>query len=177
MSAVPSVLVTEREYLTNPVYEHAEFVDGVIVERFVGKKKHAQIQLQCGALLLTFKSAQIFVGTELHCRLEVRGKTVYRIPDVAATRNGVFNEDQVLVGGPTLAVEVQSPGDSVANLIRKAQDYFLNGSQIVWIVLPDEESVLVLEPNQTPSAFTKGQMLTAVPLSPDLQIPVDSLFL
>lgn len=176
MSAAPHVLVTEREYLTNPTYQYAEFVDGVIVERNVGKKKHARIQARCAALLLACERDDVFTGTELHCRLEVRGKTVYRIPDVAATRNGVFNADDVLVGGPTLAVEVQSPGDTLTEMIRKAQDYFSNGTKVVWIVLPDEESVLVLEPNQTPAAYTREQTIRLDAFANPAEIAVDAIF-
>ena len=172
MSAAPHVLVTEREYLTNPVYEHAEFVDGVIVERNVGKKKHAEIQGLCFAAIRAAlpKGGEFYVGVELHCRLEVRGRAGYRIPNVAATQN------DVLVGGPTLAVEVQSPGDSLAQAIRKAQDYFANGTRMVWIVLPDEESVMVLEPNQTPAAYTREQSIAVGVFEAALEIAVDAIF-
>ena len=42
---------------------------------------------------------------------------------------------------PDLAVEIKSPGNSLAELRRKAAIYLRHGARLVWIVLPDTESV------------------------------------
>ena len=44
---------------------------------------------------------------------------------------------------PDIAVEIKSPNDSMAELRRKAAIYLENGSQLVWIVIPDTKSVEV----------------------------------
>ena len=44
---------------------------------------------------------------------------------------------------PNLAVEILSPTDTIHKAREKAELYLGNGSQLVWIVLPDEQSVEV----------------------------------
>ena len=44
---------------------------------------------------------------------------------------------------PDLAVEIKSPSNTLAELRRKAAIYLRHGSRLVWIILPDTESVEV----------------------------------
>ncbi len=44
---------------------------------------------------------------------------------------------------PDLAVEVKSPTDSKRAMRRKAEKYLENGTQIVWLVFPDEREIEV----------------------------------
>ena len=44
---------------------------------------------------------------------------------------------------PDIAVEIKSPSDSMAQMRRKAAIYLENGTQLVWIVIPDQRGVEV----------------------------------
>ncbi len=44
---------------------------------------------------------------------------------------------------PDLAVEIKSPSNTIAELHRKAGIYLRHGAQLVWIVMPDAQSVEV----------------------------------
>ncbi|MCY3799598.1 MAG: Uma2 family endonuclease [Chloroflexi bacterium] len=44
---------------------------------------------------------------------------------------------------PDLAVEIKSPSNSLAELRRKADIYLRHGTRLVWIIIPDSESVEV----------------------------------
>lgn len=44
---------------------------------------------------------------------------------------------------PDIAVEVQSPSNSLAELRRKAAIYLQHGTQLVWIILPDQQGAEV----------------------------------
>ena len=44
---------------------------------------------------------------------------------------------------PDLAVEIQSPSNTLAELRRKAAVYLANGTELVWLVLPDRAGVEV----------------------------------
>ncbi len=44
---------------------------------------------------------------------------------------------------PDLAVEIKSPSNTMAELHRKASIYLKHGAQLVWIVMPDAQSVEV----------------------------------
>ena len=115
-----------------------------------------------------------YVGTELHCRLRIGGKVRFRLPDLAVVL-GAFAEDY-LDRGPDLAVEIRSPEDSIASQLRKIDDYFLNGTKLAWLILPEEQSVLVLVPHAAPRTLVAGETLDGGDLLPDLRIPVADLF-
>ena len=44
---------------------------------------------------------------------------------------------------PDIAVEVQSPNNTLAELRRKAVIYLQNGTQLVWIIIPDSKGAEV----------------------------------
>ena len=44
---------------------------------------------------------------------------------------------------PDIAVEIKSPSDSMAQIRRKASIYLENGTQLVWIVMPEKQGVEV----------------------------------
>jgi len=64
---------------------------------------------------------------------------------------------------PDIAVEVQSPSNSLAELRRKAAIYLHHGTQLVWIILPEQRSAEVcrLDANgkiQTESIGAEGSL-------------------
>ncbi len=44
---------------------------------------------------------------------------------------------------PDLAVEIKSPSNTIAELRRKAAIYLRHGAQLIWIVMPDTQSIEV----------------------------------
>ena len=172
--ATPPVSI--EEYLSNPAYRHSEYLDGEVRELNVGTRFHARIQGRCFRKLDEYFDTRPgnYVGTELHCRLRIGGKDRFRLPDLAVVLGG-FTEDY-LDRGPDLAVEIRSPEDSIASQLRKIDDYFLNGTKLAWLILPEEQSVLVLLPNAAPRTLVAGETLDGGDLLPDLRIPVADLF-
>ena len=65
-------------------------------------------------------------------------------PDVAFIRKEHIppaDHEKFVPRMPDLAVEIQSPSNSLAELRRKATVYLANGTEIVWLVLPQREGV------------------------------------
>jgi Uma2 family endonuclease len=67
-------------------------------------------------------------------------------PDVAFTRIErapvrEFNKWAPLM--PDITVEIKSPNDTLAQIRRKAEIYLHHGTQLVWIVIPDQRGVEV----------------------------------
>ena len=168
--------VSIEEYLSDPVYEHSEYVDGEVRKLKVGTRFHARIQGRCFRKLDEYFDAGPgnYVGTELHCRLGIGGKVRFRLPDLAVVLGG-FSEDY-LDRGPDLAVEIRSPEDSIASQLRKIDDYFLNGTKLAWLILPEEQSVLVIRPDGVVGTVVAGEILDGGDLLPELRIPVADLF-
>jgi len=112
----------------------------------------------------------------LHCRLTIAGRTWFRLPDVCLVV-GRF-EGAYLERAPDLCVEIRSPQDSVSDQIAKFGDYFANGCKLGWLILPEEQSVLIFTPGApAPRVARIEDALDGGDLLPDLQFSVDGLFL
>jgi len=180
MSAQATVRkLTVEEYLRDPEFEKLELVDGVAVETGMGSKKHSIIQLQCGYLLKSYVRARsgYYAATELRCRLEVGGAVRFRLPDICVVAGtGDEGEPGYLEGAPLFVVEILSPDNTVAQQLRKLDEYLANGCKLAWLILPDEESVLVRAPGQDVRSFVKGDKLDGGDVLPGLGMTVSELF-
>jgi Uma2 family endonuclease len=61
-------------------------------------------------------------------------------------------------------------------LFDKLKEYFENGTKLVWIILPEEESVLTVTPDAPPRSFGNQDTLDGGSLLPGLAAPVKELF-
>jgi Uma2 family endonuclease len=87
MNGPPVALaVTIEDYLSNPAYEHCEYVQGAVLEMNVGTGPHANAQLNCGSILRQYflKKGGGKAFTELRYRLQIDGQVRFYQPDVAA---------------------------------------------------------------------------------------------
>jgi len=170
--------VSVEEYLSNPAYQHCEYVNGEVVPLNVGTRQHAKIQMNCAYEIRTYLKAHPggYGGTELHCRLTINGETRYRLPDVALSLNDASPESLYFEGAPDLVVEIRSPDDTLTFLFRKMTEYFANGTKFGWIILPEEQSVLVMSPLGPPLSLTAGDTLDGGEIIPGLSFPVADLF-
>ena len=173
--------VAIEQYLSNPSYEHFEYIDGSPIELNMGGGPHSIVQANCTALLANYlKQNQIGrVATELRCRLQVSGHTRFYLPDVCVVLGGdqlVQKKTRFLDRSPELVVEIRSPDDSLPQLFRKIDDYIANGAKTAWLILPEDECVFVLTPNGPMRTALAGESLDGGSLLPGLKIPVDELF-
>ena len=171
------IAVSIEEYLTNPAYEHCEYVGGEVVEKPMGRKKHAQLQIRFGHFLIEFaESKGLVLGAELPCRIEVDGETVFRLPDLALIEGGAFDSGEHLIGAPTLAIEIRSLEDRTKDVLRKADEYLANGSKMVWVVDPQARHVMVLMGDRVPWIVEEGEELSGAPVWPDLKVDLSAAF-
>lgn len=80
-------------------------------------------------------------------------------------------------GPPDLAVEVKSPNDALAAVIDKAHFWLRYGVQLVWIVDPQSESVLIYRLDGSHDVLSFGSTLDGEDLLPGFRYPVARLFL
>jgi len=169
--------VSLAEYLSNPDYAHFEYVSGEVIEKPMGTTKHGRLQVRFSVLLNAFaESRGMQLATELHCALVVRNETVYRLPDIALFENDKIDDKDHLLGGPTLAIEIRSPEDRTKGILTKAEEYFANGTKLVWVVDPEARHVMVLMGDRVPWIVELGEELTGSPIWPDLKVDLEVAF-
>jgi hypothetical protein len=75
-----STILPVEEYLRTSYHPDMEYVDGALVERHVGERRHSRLQLLIGAMLGTREQRRFHTYTEQ--RLRVSAQPRYRIPDL-----------------------------------------------------------------------------------------------
>ncbi|NJP10443.1 MAG: Uma2 family endonuclease [Leptolyngbyaceae cyanobacterium RU_5_1] len=79
-------------------------------------------------------------------------------------------------GAPDLAVEVISPSNTFAELHEKLVEYFDNGCRLVWVVNPDERSILVYRQPEPDKLLKIIDTLDGEDIIPGFTLPVAELF-
>ena len=79
-------------------------------------------------------------------------------------------------GAPDLAVEVISPSETAVEIETKIIEYLEAGTQLVWIVYPQTETVTVHQAPNLVQKLNVDETLSGVPLLPDFSIPVRDIF-
>ncbi len=104
-------------------------------------------------------------------------------PDVAFLRkeNAPRDDHEKFVPRmPDLAVEIQSPGNTLAELRRKAAVYLARGTELVWLVLPERAAVEVwrIGPDGEPLTETVARdgSLSGEPVLPGFSLELRRLF-
>ena len=153
--ATLSSAVSLEEYMNTSYSPDCEYVDGVVWERNVGKRKHAYTQ---SILLLKLAEAigrSVIVLVEQ--RLRVSALRV-RIPDVCAV--SASEKDEVIAQPPLLCVEVLSPDDRWNRVLGSVSDYQSMGVPVVWVVDPYGRRAWIFDQEKAPQEVTDG-LLTA----------------
>ncbi|MBC7927319.1 MAG: Uma2 family endonuclease [Bryobacteraceae bacterium] len=121
MATAPALpFVSLSEYLTSSYEPDRDYLDGILVERNVGKRKHSRLQ----ALILNFLMSQeeqyaILVYPEQRIQLT---PSRFRIHDVCVM-DGRHRSEDIFTEPPLLVFEVVSPQDAFGELITKARRY------------------------------------------------------
>jgi Uma2 family endonuclease len=160
MTAVP---ITLDEYMNTSYSPDCEYIDGVIVERNVGRGKHAYTQLKLGIKLTEqTQPKKLVVLVEQRVRISA---TRVRIPDVCV----VEELEDVVTKPPLLCVEVFSPDDRWNRVIASVGDYQEMGVPCVWVVDPFQAKAWIFESERAPMEVQDGR-LTAQALGVEIKL-------
>ena len=134
---------------SDPAYEDRYFylIDGRLYEDAMPGRRHGVIAVEIAYYLRQYTAANP-VG-------EVTGEVGFHspetrytamLPDVAYQSFKRLPDpppDGYVPQMPDLAVEIQSPSDTLSKMRRKAQAYLDNGTRLVWLVQPERRGVEV----------------------------------
>jgi Uma2 family endonuclease len=126
-------LISVDEYLRTSFDPDCDFVDGAVLERNVGKKKHGLAQMRIGNWFLNHQAKlQLEPISELRMRM---GPSRIRIPDVVVAEVPL-PEEEVFTSPPYLCIEIMSPDDTISGMQERLDEYMQFGVPNVWVVDP-----------------------------------------
>ena len=123
------------------------------------KLAHAFIELRC-----TFGSRSI-----------VPDITVFswnRIPKTEIGR--IANKLEI---HPDWVIEILSPEQSANKVIKKILFCLQQGTELGWLIDPEDESVMILQPNQLPEIKSDEEILPVLESLKDWQLSVKEIFI
>jgi len=157
-----------------------ELIDGMLVEKPMGAKE-STVSLWMAWILydyLNLHDVGFLVGSDGPFRL---AHSRVRLPDIAflnwdKTSNRCVPPDAVYDLAPDLAIEVLSQSNTHAEMLRKRQDYFNAGCQLVWEVDPELRIVSVYTSPTDRVTLIEADVLTGGDVLPGFLVPVQRIF-
>jgi Uma2 family endonuclease len=152
----PSSLSLE-EFLKQPETKPAtEYIDGRTYQKPMPQGKHSTLQTRLAPAInqigIPNRSAHAF--TELRCtfggRSLVPDITVFRWERIPLNESGEV-ENQFLIY-PDWTIEILSPDQRPTRVINNILFCLNQGTQLGWLIDPEERTVIAFQPNQQPVA-------------------------
>ena len=179
--ALPKSL-TLQEFLQLPETKPAsEYIDGQVIRKPMPKGKHSVLQTQLpSALNLVLQPARIaWAFSELRCtvggRSTVPDVSVFRWSNIPCDENGEISNTFDLA--PDWAIEVLSPGQNQTRVTKNILHCLQHGSQMGWLIDPDEQTVLVYLPPEQVKIFDRpAERLPTPDFAKDFHLTVGELF-
>lgn len=164
--------MTESEFLALPEEKpYLEYVDGVVLQKPMPNRDHR--------LLIEELVFQIGLYRRRHGgsggpegRVRLPDGSGFRLPDTAYWAPGRYDLDDSV---PTLAVEVRSPHQTLAELRRKCRSFRANGVEVCWLLDPQSRSVEVFEGDRDGERMTAESALET-PAMPGFRLALSDLF-
>ncbi|MEO7648834.1 MAG: Uma2 family endonuclease [Bryobacteraceae bacterium] len=164
-----ATLVSVNEYLHTSFEDgDREYLDGVIVERSLGEKKHSRSQKKLIGFFIANDAALktfCFPGQ----RVQV-APTRFRIPDVCVYI-GQEPDEEIFHTPPFLAIEILSK-DGASDLQEKIDDYLAFGVPYVWVIDPRRLSGIV-HTREASREARDGMLRTE---NPAIELPIAQIF-
>lgn len=172
---------TDEEFMALPDGDRYELVNGELIIVGNSGMEHGNLgAFLCGLLEIyarrnklgsTFDSSTAFTmktGNKRSPDISFVAKD--RLRGLKKLPKGFFQ------GAPDLAVEIISPSNTFDEIHTKIVEYFDSGSKLVWVIHPDEESVLVYHKPQPDKLLQRSDSLDGETIIPGFTVPLTELF-
>jgi Uma2 family endonuclease len=180
MATTLNTSISLAEFLKLPETKPAsEFIDGRIYQKPMPQGKHSRLQLKlCNTVNQVTEEQEIALAfPELRCTFG--GRSI--VPDVSVFtwERICFDADGEIANTfniyPDWTIEILSPEQNTTKVIRNILHCLKNGTQLGWLIDPDERIVLVFLPGQQPIEMT-GDELLPIPEFMQLNLTVAQVF-
>jgi Uma2 family endonuclease len=154
-----------------------ELIHGEIIEK-MPTEEHGYIAALLITILNNFVMPRKLGIVAVEARHRVPGDAYNALmPDVSfsAGPRPLVREGAVLQM-PDLAIEIQSPDDTVKAMREKAAYYLANGTRLVWLVFPRKRYVEVYCPGEEMEVALGGDVLDGRNVLPGFTLSVEEIF-
>jgi Uma2 family endonuclease len=160
---------------------YLELWDGEVRQKMSPQEQHAWLQTGIVALI----SAECVPRRVARALTELRAplsRSIRLVPDISVVRWERIQRDvsgrvqNVSAGAPEVAIEIVSPGQSLASLLRKVSLYLENAVPLVLVVDADQECLYRAATGQGLAVLPSGDVVDFAPDIPGFTVTVDSLF-
>ena len=174
--------MTLEEFLALPEEKpYLEFVNGEVQAKPMPNINHG----------LTVAQLVLLLGTYLRESREGRVVTEVRYATMTAVDQRVFLPDINVIPAaelpgmprtgpvrthPAFAIEVLSPEHRPGRIADRVQFYMRNGTRLLWIVDPEDESITVFRQDTDSHTYVPGDIIDAVPVLSAFALDVAALF-
>lgn len=173
--------VEEFERLPDEDGYRVELDRGRPVREPVPAPLHGRLALKLGVRLNAFAEQH-----DLGLTFDAAGFVLSRDPDTVRAPDLSFVSNARLPAreyagtywrmAPDLAVEILSPSNRPAEVLRKASEYIDAGSRLVWLVDARRRTVTVVRPGVDPVTLGADDALDGADVLPGFRLPLAELF-
>jgi len=172
--------VTVEEFEKLPRHEgvYLELTQGELIQRTPGRLRHNRVRDKIAFSLRQFVEVNRLGEIVIETEFQLSPDTV-RIPDAAfvtAEHIQQVDPDRPLTVPPALVIEVVSPTDLAADLLKKVEQYLAAGAFSVWVIYPNVREAHVFQKNQQPRVLREPESLTEETLLPGFTITLATVF-
>lgn len=172
--------ITLEEFLQLPETEPAsEYINGQISQKPMPQGEHSRLQGKLVSTINEVAEPQKIALALPELRSTFGGATV--VPDVAVFRwERIPRTESGRIANhfeshPDWAIEILSPEQSQTKVLRNLLHCSKNGTELGWLILPDEAGILVIHPNQRVELL-EGTDLLPILSNIDLSLTVEQIF-
>lgn len=174
--------ISLEEFLQYPETKpYGEYINGKIEQKSMPQGQHSTLQIRLGTkineIVLPNKLAHAF--TELRCTFA--GVSI--VPDISVfTWNRIPKNERGKIANrfethPDWVIEILSPEQSANKVIKKIMFCLEQGTQLGWLIDPEDESVMILTPNKFPEIKSNQENLIVLEgLQESLRLPAQEIF-
>lgn len=168
------IKLTLEEFWALPEGEQAlELIDGQAIAKVSPKYFHSSLQRAFDRLISAWCKGKGRIRPEWAVSLERNGAPWVPTPDLTYISYErlprMWRRNEACPVPPELAIEIISPGQTLAQFENKASDYFAAGVSRVWVVDPETMSIRVFFPDGKVTLYT-NDMLIVDTLLPSLEL-------
>lgn len=159
--------ITLEEFLEYPETKpYSEYLNGKIEQKPMPQGQHSVLQGPLVSLIneVALANKVAYALPELQCNFA--GVSI--VPDISVfTWERIPKNEQGKIANrfetyPDWVIEILSPEQSANKVIRKIMFCLEQGTQLGWLIDPDDESIMILKPNQLPEIKSNEDNLTVL---------------